>query len=188
MFEIDSPEPFGLLLREVGPYLEHLSFEVEGTPGTHSIATDLYKEHIDLSLLTRLKSLVIRANVRSKLLYHFLPQISSECLSLLVIVMSNIRWYKKHFSKHSFSDLLMQSPYFHNGRTQIVFANDPLSPSAVADISDSDEELEGIQTVDVLKAYLEKVLSVSQPSVQYEVMSFPEASRLTTARPIDMTV
>jgi len=187
MFEVDSPEPFGPLLREVGPYLEHLSFEIEGTPKTHWISTDRYKEYIDLSPLTNLKSLVIRANVRTELLYHFLPQISSLSLSLVVIVMANVRWYTSYLQKHSFSDLLMQLPCLQSDCTRIVFANDPIDPSKlVGDVLESEEETAGIQTVEVLKTYLDKELSASPSSLQYEVMSFSEASALATARPIDM--
>lgn len=199
MFEIDDPEPFGLLLREVGPHLQHLSFEVEGTPLEHWVASSRHQQHINLSMLTNLKTLVIRANVRAKLLYHFIPQISSPSLSLLVVVMSNIECYARYFKRHSFPDLFERISHVHSNRTRIVFANDPISHTIYVPVHENieeqgeneeeqhDEENYGVpQTADMLESYLDRVFSASMSSVQYEVMSFCEASKLETARPIDM--
>lgn len=98
MFEIDAPEPFREVLEAVGPRLEHLSLEVEGTPYSHWIGTQGYETSLPLAPLTSLRTLLIRANVDpSILLSHFLSQLTSPHLSLLVIVLTNIRWLKTYF-------------------------------------------------------------------------------------------
>jgi len=193
MFKIDAPKPFGPLLHEAGPSLEHLSLEVEGTPMTHWIGSNRYEHDIDLSQLKNLKSLLIRANVDpGTLLYHWLPQIPSTSLSLLVIVLSNIHWCKKYFAERNLPALFDHLPYLRSDRTRIVFANDPLDLSHESISEDEEEEAAVvaeravIQTVDMLKSYLDEVFGASGSSFQYEVMNLSEASRLGTALPIDL--
>jgi len=54
MLEIDPPEPHGQLLRELGPLLEHLSLEIEGTSDSHWLQTDEYIKEVDLRPLKKL--------------------------------------------------------------------------------------------------------------------------------------
>lgn len=212
MFEIDAPGPFQKLLETVGPQLEHLSLEIEGTPLTHWIGYDRYKS-LSLASFTSLKSFVIRANIDPcTLLNYFLSQLSPSThtsLSLIVVILSNIGWTKRFFTtpegRNTLPDLFDNAPILRSKDVRVVFVNDPLPMSDFArrdiihEFGDEFSKKE-VQTTQMLKAYLDVTLGglasgaamVGRASkdegslVRYEVMDRAEAAELRIAKPIEL--